>query len=515
LCFFAKLTMPNCIYKKLFSHRSFFAFWVLCFLPGFLSAQEQIEILHADLFGYEKGGEKFQQLTNNVMVKQDNLILYCDSALKNDTRNVMDAYGHVRLVQGDSLTITGEFLHYDGTTRVANIQNNVILTQPDFTLTTQELVYDTKAKIGYYPVYGKLVNKDNTLTRNTGYYYAKEKYSYFKRTVDLKNKDYHITCDTLKYDNNTSVAYFLGFTTIVKLADSTIITCNNGWYDKVKGNSQFSKKVKVTQPEQILYCDSMIWNNEKENGKAYRDILLLDTVNRLQVSGNYGDYDRKHQTTKISDKAIATQLMDNDSMHLHGDTLYFYNDSIEGKRIFAYKKVKIYKSNMQAVADSMRYSFKDSIMVFYTHPILWVDSTQLTADTISIKFKNQKADRLFMRRNSFIASLDDSVRFNQIKGKDIDGFFTNNNLHLVKVYHEGECIYYIKDDAKAYLGVNKIKSEGMDIYLDSSKVQAVNYRGKPDGIMYPIMELKPKELQLKNFFWHNAVRPKSKKDLLK
>lgn len=514
LCFFAKLTMPNRIYKEISALRTIFIFCVLLLSQQLSKAQGGIEIIHADLFGFERDGEKFQQLTNDVIVKQDNITLYCDSALKNDTRNVMDAYGHVKLVQGDSLTVTGDFLHYDGNTRIATIRRRVVLTQPEFTLTTEELVYDTKSKIGYYPVFGKLVNKDNTLTSNSGYYYSNEKYSFFKKNVVLVNRDYHITCDTLKYNNITSVAYFLGFTTIVKIADSTTITCNNGWYDRNKGNSQFSKKVKIVQPGQTLYCDSMNWNNSDGHGNAHRNILLIDSANKLQVVGNYADYNRKLQITKVSNKAIATQVSDNDSMHLHADTLYYYSDSVAGKKILAYKKAKIYKSDMQAITDSLIYNFKDSFMVLYIKPIIWLDSTQLTADTITIKFKDKKADMILLRRNSFIASVEDSVRYNQIKGRDINGYFKDNNLKLVKVFNEGECIYYIKDESKAYLGVNKITCTNMDIYLDSNKVVAVSYKSKPEGIMHPINELQPKELLLKKFIWHEKLRPKSKDDLL-
>lgn len=516
LCFFAKLTMQRRIYHKIFFNHPFLWVCLILLLPNLTKAQGGIEILHADLFGFEENGEKFQQLTNSVIVRQDNITLYCDSALKNDTRNVMDAYGHVRLVQADSLTVTGDVLHYDANTRVATISNNVVLTQTDFVLTTQQLVYDTKTKIGYYPGFGKIINKDNTLTSSTGYYYSNEKLSYFKKNVDLKNKDYHITCDTLKYNNATSVAYFMGFTTITKIADSTTITCNNGWYDRAKGNSQFSKKVKIKQPEQTLYCDSMNWRNEAEIGDAYRNILLIDSANKMQVAGNYGYYNRKSQLTKISNRALATQFVDKDSMHLHADTIFYFSDTAKaGKRIQAYNHVKIFKKDMQALSDSLWYLFKDSIMIFYNHPILWIDSTQLTADTISVKFKNQKADMLIMRQNSFVISVEDSVRFNQIKGRDIDGYFKNNNLQLLKVLHEAECIYYIKDDAKAFIGVNKIVSVNLDIYLDSNQVQGVNYKGMPDGVLHPITELSLAEQKLKKFVWYQAIRPRSKEDLLK
>jgi lipopolysaccharide export system protein LptA len=474
----------------------------------------EIEIIHADLYGFERNGEKFQQLTNNVVVRQGNVFLYCDSALKNDTRNVMDAFGNVKLQQGDSFTVTGDYLHYDGNTRLATLKQNVILRQTDFTLKTEELDYDTKTRNGYYPVHGVLVNKENTLTSETGYYSESTKWSYFKKNVVLVNKDYIIHCDTLKYNNRTSVAYFPGFTTITKIQDTTTITCYNGWYDRENGNSRFSDRVKITAPRQVLFCDSMEWNNEKERGEAFRNIYLVDTSNKLTVNGDYGFYDRKNQLTKVSDKAIASQQMDKDTLHIHADTLYYYSDTAGGTRIYGYHKVKIFKPGMQSLSDSIYYSYRDSVMYCYIKPVIWFDSTQLTADTIIIRFRNKKADQLQMRANSFIISKEDSLRFNQIRGKNVNGFFKDNNLSLVKVFKDGECVYYVRNEAKAYIGVNKIKCENMDIYLDSNQVSSVNYKANPEGTLYPILDLSPKELQLKGFQWKEALRPKSREELI-
>jgi lipopolysaccharide export system protein LptA len=493
---------------------------VLFLLFSFLYSDAQvgegneIEIIHADLYGFEHNGEKFQQLTNDVVVRQDNVTLFCDSALKNDTRNVMDAYGHVRLQQGDSFTVTGDYLHYDGNTRLATLHRNVFLRQADFTLKTEELDYDTKSRTGFYPVPGVIVNKENTLTSETGHYNAITKWSYFKKNVVLVNKDYIIHCDTLKYDNNTSVAYFTGFTTITKIQDSTTITCYNGWYDRENGNSRFSDNVKINAPHQVLFCDSLNWNNEKEQGDAYRNILMIDSTNKITVTGNYGYYDRRIQLTKVSNRAIASQQMDKDTLHIHADTLYYYSDTINGTRIYGYHKVRIFKPGMQSLSDSIYYSYRDSVMYCYKKPVIWFDSTQLTADTIIIRFRNQKADQLLMRNSSFIISKEDSLRFNQIRGKNVDGYFKDNNLSLVKVFRDGECVYYVRNQAKAYIGVNKIKCENMDIWLDSNEVSSVNYKSNPDGILYPVLELKPSELQLKGFQWKEALRPKSKLDLI-
>ena len=471
-------------------------------------AQKVLEILSAeDLYGFERNGEKIKQLRGNVVLKQDDVMLFCDSAEQNEKRNTVDAYGHIKVQQGDSLTVTGDFLKYDGNTRVASIRRNVILIQPDLLLTTDQLDYDTKNKTGRYTTGGKLISGENTLTSQIGYYFTATKIAYFKKNVVLSNIEYTLRCDTLKYNSQSNIAYFLGPTSISK--DNTTISCENGWYDRRATFSQFTKNVEIKSPGQVLKADSMSYNTRQEYGNAYRNILLIDSNENFLVKGNFGSYDRKKSLTKISNKALASQIVDGDSMFVHADTLYYYSDTTAGKKLYGYHRVKIYKSDMQGICDSLKYDFKDSVISFYSKPVLWMDSTQIIADTIFVLLKNQQVHNMLLRNRCFIASMVDTQRYNQIKGKNMQGFFFLNSLRKVKVYEQGESIYFAKDEKDAYLGVNKISCQNMVIYIDENKVRKINFQGKPDATFFPIKELPPSDLLLKGFEWKYQLRPTS------
>ena len=120
-----------------------------------------------------------------------------------------------------------------------------------------------------------------------------------------------------------------------------------------------------------------------------------------------------------------------------------------------------------------------------------------------------------MRSKSFLITMEDSVRFNQVKGKNMDGLFSEDKLYKVKVFTDGESIYYAKDEKKLFLGVNRIKCKDMVIDLDSNRVSSVHFLANPEGEFLPLKDVTPKEMQLKGFSWLFNTRPKSKEDLLK
>jgi hypothetical protein len=152
----------------------------------------------------------------------------------------------------------------------------------------------------------------------------------------------------------------------------------------------------------------------------------------------------------------------------------------------------------------------------YIKPIVWSGNNQLTANFISIQIKNKQVDKLYLIANSFIISQEDTVRFDQIKGKNMTGFFSNNKLYKMKVEGNGQSVYYGRDEKeKKLIGVNRVNCSDMLIFFKDNKVERVTLLKNPDGTFYPIDELSPKDLLLKDFNWQPEKQPKSKEDLFK
>ena len=471
----------------------------------------KIEIVNArESVGYSNS--KTNKLIGDVVFKQDNIFLYCDSAFLYDERNSVDAFGHVHIQQGDSINLYGDKLKYEGNTKIAELFDNIKLLDKTTTLTTQHLYYDLNTDVGSYLDNGKIVDKDNVLVSKKGYYNSKTKEFYFREQVVLTNPNYVMYSDTLQYNTLSKTAFFFGPTRIV--SKENLIYCENGWYNTLTEISQFKKNSYILSKEHKLTGDSLYYNRKKGLGKAFNNVVVTDTVQKLVITGDLGINYRRPDVSVVTGKAMMTKIFDKDSLFLHADTLKTSFDSTKNERqLFAYNHVRMFKPDLRAHCDSMTYSSLDSLIKLYKTPVVWSQENQLTADLISIQISGNKIDKLFLYTNSFIISREDIVHFNQIKGKNMIGFFRNDTLSKIKVIGNGQTIYYGRDSKKELMGVNRADCSDLWIFLKDNKVDKITLLTKPEATFYPIDELSPKDLLLKDFTWQIRKRPEKKQDI--
>ena len=233
--------------------------------------------------------------------------------------------------------------------------------------------------------------------------------------------------------------------------------------------------------------------------------------------GNYAQYFENSDRVIATKNAMIITVMDGDSLFITGDTLYSYKDTAGNYRnLFAYHHVKIFKSDLQGVCDSVDFSYKDSVFRLYYDPVLWVDDNQLSADTMRMLLKDEKLYKMDLVRNALVVNQTDSGLYNQIQGKDMHGYFDNGVLKRMEVQGNGESIYYAKDDSNAYIGVNKAICSNMVVYFtDDKQVDRIYFLTEPDAGLYPINQFPKEESKLKNFHWFISRKPKSKEDLVK
>jgi hypothetical protein len=154
-------------------------------------------------------------------------------------------------------------------------------------------------------------------------------------------------------------------------------------------------------------------------------------------------------------------------------------------------------------------------MFMYSTPVIWSGENQLTADTISLTLRNGKMDSLVMYNSSFIISKDDSTRYNQIKGKNVVGYFLDNRLYKIRVFGNAETIYFVREDDGSLIGVNKGASSNMLIFAEENQVRKITYIGNPAYNLYPEKDLAPNDMRLRGFIWHGEKRPLEKQDIFK
>src|ERR1035437_10153613 len=484
----------------------YFLPFIYCLLFTFSSIAQtktrQIDLLHANSLEHEDMlGKDVQRLIGNVSFKDGNTLLYCDSAYKYPDNSV-DAFSNVRIVQGDSTNIYGQFLKYNGNTRMTEIRKSVRFVQKSTVLQTELLYYDMATHQANYPTSGTITSKDNVLTSDHGYYNPKAKMFSFKKNVVLTNPQYVIYCDTLNYSSANNTAYFMGPTRI-KNKDN-LIYCESGWYNTTNDNAQFSKNASIDTKGRKMSGDSIHFDQKNKIGTAYGNVSILDSAQNILVTGDRAINIGKKETSPMSGHVLLKQFFGSDTLFLHADTLRSVDEhpmnkkheadtSVTWRIMYAYHKVKFFRTDIQGSCDSLVYSGKDSIMRLYKQPIMWSEKNQLIAKKIELKTSGGAITKMFLKDAALIVSKEDSVKYNQIKGKVMTGYFKDNKLSKIYVEGNGQTIYFVKDKEKK-IGINRADCSNLIIYIKDNSIEKITFLKKPDATLFPMKDfVDPKE----------------------
>ncbi|WP_177224181.1 OstA-like protein [Thermoflavifilum thermophilum] len=490
-----------------------------------------IYIIHADsLIGIQKKDSDITKLMGHVMLQQGNTLFSCDSAYKNNTINVVDAYGHIHINQADSVHAYGDYLHYLGNEKLATLSGHVRLQDAQMTLYTETLTYDLNKHVAQYQQGGRLVSQQTTLTSQSATYYTDLHQAFFQHRVKLKDPQYTLSTDTLVYHTDTHTAYFVA-PTVIHLQDSaTVIHTRDGYYNTDLGEAMFASRSVISDSSQMTTADSLFYVREKGIGMAKGNVIWRDTSRKVTVVAGYAETHDQTHTLLATQQPVLIYEMKNDTLYTAADTLFSgiiprtdamlhhadsaQQDSSEIRYFSAFHHVRIYSDSLQAVADSMYYSFADSTFRFYIQPVVWIGDYQLSGDSIYLSTQNQQAKELQLIENAIIVNQIGKGMFNQVKGRTIYGYFHDNHLDWMHVNGNAESIYYVQDDTGAFIGINKVSCGVIDIYFRDQKVYRVAFRDEPSGSMSPIKNANLQEYFLRNFSWQIDRRPHSREELL-
>lgn len=483
------------------------------FQEGSFAQTKQLDISAVVMEQAEDVADGALRFIGNVVLNREGAIMYCDSAYYYTSTDVFEAFSRVHMIQGDTIDLYGDYLHYDGITRLAQIRRNVRLVGRNMELTTSELDYNLGTSVGFYTNHADISSGENKLKSRVGYYYSRSEMYYFRDSVVLWNPDYTIYSDTLRYHTPTRIAYFYGPTEII--GDSSYIYCEHGWYNTAINISKLKDNALVKNKNQTIKGDSLYYERETGYGEGFSNIEISDEEQNVILRGDHAYIQQKYDSALITRNAVFIYVTgEADSVYIHADTLRSMPDLGQGRQLKAYYGVKLFKSDMQGICDSLYYSTRDSIIRLYYEPVLWSGENQLSADYIEIWTKNKEVDQLHMKQLAFLINRADTGKFNQIKGKTMTGYFKNNEPYKIDVKGNGQTIYYVPDNNEL-VGVNVLQSSNLTIYLKDKKPDDIRFYVKPTGTTYPMNMVPEDEVILKDFKWLDTKRPKSKEDILK
>lgn len=483
--------------------------------PKKQQAKSKVYLIHSDMLRKDSRHPDAQVVTGNVVFRHDSVYMYCDSAYYYDKLGSFEAFSNVKMNQGDTLFLYGDRLYYDGNTQIAEVRNNVRMENRNTTLLTDSLNYDRLYNLGYFFDGGTLMDEQNVLTSEWGEYNPSTKQSVFNYNVKLVNPQFTLTSDTLEYNTQSKVAEIVGPSDI--LSDNNHIYSEQGTYNTATGKAALYQRSIITNDAKQLTGDTLFYDRNTGVGEAFSHMEMRDTINKNMMTGEYGYYNEKTKYAFATNKAVAIDYSQGDSLFLHADTLmmetfHLDTDSMH-REMRAFHKVRFYRTDMQGVADSLVFATKDSCLTLYKDPILWNQNQQLVGEKVCIYFNDSTIERAHIINQALSVEQIDSTKYNQVSGKEMKSYFRNKQMYKTEVIGSVRVVYYPMDTDSTLIGMNVSETSKLDVYLENQKLEKMVMSPKSSGTLYPMMQIPAGKDKLDNFVWFDYIRPKNKQDI--
>ena len=480
-------------------------------------AKSKVYLLHSDVLKKSKDNPNAQILVGNVSFRHDSIYMFCDSACFYEKTNSLEAFHNVKFVQGDTLFLYGDYLFYDGNTQLAQVRNNVRMENRTTTLTTDSLNYDRIANLGYFFDGGTLMDEENVLTSDWGEYSPATKMSVFNYEVKLVNPQFTLTSDTLRYNTDTKIASIVGPSDID--SDENHIYSELGFYYTQQGQAELLERSVLTNNGKRMTGDSLFYDRNRGIGEAFQNVEFVDTISKNMLTGDYCFYNQLTGYAFATDRAVATDFSQGDSLFVHADTLQLYTFHVNTDSVYrearAYHKVRFYRTDIQGVCDSLVFSSKDSCLTLYQDPILWNGKQQLLGEEIMVYMNDSTIDWAHIQNQALSVEQVDSLNYNQVSGKDMKAYFEGGEMKQVDVDGSVRLIYYPMEKDSTLLGMNCSETSKLSMFLENRKLKKLAMSPKSNGTLYPMTQIPPAKMKLDNFAWFDYVRPLNKVDIFK
>lgn len=499
---------------------SYIALFFFFLVFGFSSqAQEGREIQYeSDRFSRNDqqypGALILTKVNNQVHFTHEGIEVWCDQAIHYDEENFFKAFGNVRMKQGDTVTMTSRYAEYNGNTQFAFASGNVNMRNPQTSLTSDTLFFDRVKQQAYYRSGGTVRDTASVLKSRVGRYFLEDQKYSFSSDVVLTNPEYVINSAQLDFFSETGNVFFYGPTTIT--SETSTIYCERGFYDTRGDTGYFIKNSRINYENRILQGDSLYFNRNTNFASGTNNIKVTDTINNSIIRGHYAEVYREKDSVFITKRAVAVSLQEQDSVYIHSDTL-MVTGKPENRIIRGFYDVRLYKSDMSGKSDSIHVQQSTGLTQMLGNPVIWSGNNQLTGDTIHLlnDIKTEKLDSLIVWDNAFMIQKDSIEGFNQLKGKELYGLFRDNELYQVDILKNTETLYYMRNEAKDLIGINKTLSSSIKVLFENQTVTDVYYYKQIDGNLFPEEELPPNAREFKGFNWRGEEQLHSVDDLFK
>lgn len=480
---------------------------------------DRVYLVHSDELRYDQYGlvPDAQIVKGNVQFMHKGAKMWCDSAYFYQQTNSFRAFGHVRMVQGDTLSLTCERAYYDGQAQLMEARKNVWLKHRGQTLNTDSLNYDRLYNNAYFFEGGTLTDKNQKLVADWGQYNTQTREAVFYYNVKMIENDRIITTDTLQYNTLTSMAHVLGPSQIT--SKTGVIETRDGYLNTKTSMSTLYGRSTVNDKDKTITGDSLYYDDKTGQSEGYGDVVYVDKKNKNSLLCQRFKYNEKTGAGWATGKLLAKDYSQKDTLYVHADSVKFFTYNINTDSVYriahCFKHVRAYRQDVQAVCDSMVANSKDSCLTMYRDPIVWNANRQLLGEVIKIYMQDSTVKETHVLGQALsVEQMPDSVHFNQLSSKDMFAYFIDGNVRRNDAVSNVRSIYFSVDDKDSTLiGLNYLETDTMRMFISAERQLQKIWTCRFDATLYPMSQIPPGKEKLEAFGWFDYVRPLNKDDL--
>lgn len=478
-------------------------------------SSEEIQLIHSDVLYKNHMDVRADVLVGHVRLYHDGMFLDCDSARFYKDDNTFNAYGHVKMIQGDTLTLTSDTLLYDGPMLQAHAIGNAVLKHRNTKLVTSVIDYDRMEGVGFYPRHGVLYDSDNVLNSDYGQYTPALNEAIFRDNVVLENPKFVLKTNELFYYSDTKIAKIVEEANIVS-SDSTFVYAVKGDYNTSTGQANLLERSHVYKDMRDIVGDSLYYDKNAGVCEAYYDVILTDVENKCMLTGDYCRYEENTGVALATDRAVAYEFSGPDTLYVHGDTLkmvaHNMNTDSVYRDLFAYHKVRMFRNDFQGVCDSLVTHEKDSCTYLYGQPILWNEGQQVVGEEIRVYNNDSTINWIHIINQAMTVERLDSASYNQVSAKEMFCYFKDGVLD--QNYAKGNVYvdYFMDESDGSRIGLNYTETSELRMYMRNKKLYKI-WMPAHNSVMYPPFAIPGDVRFLQGFAWFDYIRPMSKDDI--
>jgi lipopolysaccharide export system protein LptA len=430
-------------------------------------------------------------------------------------------------------------------------KDSVVVLHPEFNLAADSMRYHGPTSTVYFTGPTNIYTPTAKIYCESGFYNLESETAEFNKNAQYAGDQKRATADTIRYSSGIGEVLMLGHVHVEEnerkidgtslryleksgetwitgepaiYTDSTrTINSPEIFYNEKTNQVSTKGPGQISDGDLLMRADQFDFDQATGIGKASGHVMWSDTAKDLGIIADTIDYAKESDYILAYGmrRSLFYTLVEGDTLFIAADTLNMQRqpateDPADTARIItAYHDVRLFKSDMQGKADSLVFNDTDSLFSFFGDPVLWSDTTQFSADSITMSIRNNQVNDITLTQKAIIISELYTTYYDQIKGKEILARFDSSAIKDMWVTGNAESVYYTRDDKNAFIGVNKTICSKMYFTFLDGQIDVLKYFGENSSSMMPMAEAKHDTLRLEGFKWRVADRPLSVNDLLK